>query len=442
MKKFFIIILVSLFLLTLETLGLTAEKTPVTITFIGGSWRVDRGGGEPGDFIKVRAIERFEKANPDIKVKVETYPFNELFQVLEVKFAAKSDTPDVFDLDVPLNASYAVRGYSLPLDEYFTKEELGKFYPAAVQAATWDGKLYSVPWENSTQVMYYNKVLFRKAGIPAPLMDVKKRLTWERVVEIAKKIQDVTNKGKSTPEIWGLMFDQVSRLYQMQPLPESLGGGSGVSPDGLKFTGYLNNEGWTKAMQFYYDLFNTWKISPKGVTPAESPNLFASGKVAIFIGGTWNIPLFMESKNLEWGMAPHPYFDKGKVVTPTGSWHLGINSRSKNVEQAVRFIKFLTSDEIMRDWFKAIGQLVANKVMVDVINKDPQYRKFPYTVYKNIALYELENTAVPRPLTPMYLEMENIVNKAFEDVRNGADPKDTLDRYAAMLDKMAEKYKK
>jgi ABC-type glycerol-3-phosphate transport system substrate-binding protein len=438
-RKLFVVILVSAFLVTLGFSGLAAEK--VEITFIGGTWRMERGA-LPGDFVVTKAIERFEAANPDIKVKVETYPFRELFQALEVKFSAGSDKPDVYDLDSPLNASYAVREYSLPLDEYFTKEELERYYPAALQAATWQGKLYSVPWETSTQVLFYNKALFRQAGIPEPPMDVTKRLTWEEVVEIAQKIQTVANEGKPSTEVWGFTFDQVSRLYQIQALPESCGGGSGVGPDGLSFNGYMNNEGWVRAMKFYYDLFNTWQISPKGVTPDETPLMFAGGKVAMFVGGTWNIPTFMASEGLEWGMAPHPYFKGGEVMTPTGSWHIGINPKSKYIEQGIRFAKFLTSDEIMRDWFKAIGQLVANKVMIDVIKEDPMYGEFPHSIYREVVLYELENTARPRPLTPAYLEMEDLLNKAMEDIRNGADPKETLDRYATMLDKMAEKYKK
>jgi ABC-type glycerol-3-phosphate transport system substrate-binding protein len=438
MRYFVLGLLLTAFILGFGVPSFAVEKTE--ITFIGGTWRLERGD-LPGDFVATRAIERFEEANPDIKVKVETYPFRELFQLLEVKFSAGSDVPDIYDLDSPLNASYAVRGYSLPLDEYLTKEELERFYPAAVQAATWNGKIYSLPWETSTQVLFYNKALFRKVGIPEPPMDVAKRLTWEEVVEIAQKIQTAANEGKPTVEVWGFTFDQVSRLYQIQALPESAGGGSGAGPDGLTFTGYLNNEGWIKAMKFYYDLFNTWQISPKGVTPDETPLMFAGGKVAMFVGGTWNIPTFMNAKDLEWGMAPHPYFKGGEVMTPTGSWHLGINPRSKHVEQAVRFAKFLTSDDLMRDWFKAIGQLVTNKVMIDVIKGDPAYGEFPYNIYREVVLYELENTARPRPLTPAYLEMEDLVNKALEDIRNGADPKETLDRYAMMLDRTAAKYR-
>jgi multiple sugar transport system substrate-binding protein len=54
----------------------------------------------------------------------------------------------------------------------------------------------------------------------------------------------------------------------------------------------------------------------------------------------------------------------------------------------------------------------------------------------------MENNAVPRPTTPFYLEWEELATKAFEDVRNGADPKETLDRYTAILERTAAKYRK
>jgi multiple sugar transport system substrate-binding protein len=114
------------------------------------------------------------------------------------------------------------------------------------------------------------------------------------VVDAAKKLTKDT-KGDGKIDVWGFEFDQVSRLYQLQCLGESLGGPL-VSPDGLKAEGYLNSNEWIKAAQWYSDLFNKWKVSPKNVSPAESPVLFASGKVAMFVGGEWNVPRFQECR--------------------------------------------------------------------------------------------------------------------------------------------------
>jgi multiple sugar transport system substrate-binding protein len=230
----------------------------------------------------------------------------------------------------------------------------------------------------------------------------------------------------------------------MLAVPQSMGAGSGVSPDGLSVKGYLDNDGWLKAMTWWYNVNNVWNISPKGVAPSETPAVFSAGNVGVFVGGTWNIPSFVEAQKagrLDFDILPHPYFKGGKPVTGTNSWHLAVSPYSKNPAEAWSFIKYMTSDQIMADRFKSIGQLVANRVMTDVLNKDPKYRSFPWTSYKDIVAYELANTAVPRPATPFWLEFEDQVGKAFEDVRNGADPKDTLNRSVQILERAAQKYR-
>jgi ABC-type glycerol-3-phosphate transport system substrate-binding protein len=415
----------------------TAFSQAREISFVTGSW------WEPQmqQFKDVNGYDQFDKFASDtgIKVAMETFPFEDLFHNLEVRLSSKDPTLDVFAIDSPLTASYAARGYTQPVGTNLSKAELDRFFPATVQIATYKGQIWNVPFENSSQVMYINKDLFKKAGIALPSSDVKARLTWEQVVEYGRKIQAL-----NLPGVWGLLFDQASRPYQMLALPQSLGAGSGVSPDGLKVQGYLNNAGWLKAMQWWYDVNNTWKIHPKGVAPAETAGMFAAGNIGMYVGGTWNIPAFMDAKKagrLDFDIVPHPYFQGGKPATGTNSWHLAVSPYSKKQDAAWKFVKYMTSDKIMADRFVSIGQLVANRVMTDVINKDAKYREFPWTAYKTIVGYELANTAVPRPATPFWLEMEDQVGKAFEDVRNGADPKQTLDRTVQILERAAQKYR-
>ena len=426
-----------------EAAAKTESKVQAEITAVCGVWAIERDQAQFKEAFGYDFLEKF-KEETGITVKFEGYPFRQLFQVIEVKLTAKDPNVDILWVDSPLTASYAVRGYTKPIGEdLLSKEELKDFFPATVKIATWDGKLYNVPFQTSSQVMFINKELFQKAGVKPPVMDVNKRWTWAQVVDAAQKIQNAVNTG-GQQEVWGLIFNQISRPYQMLALPQSLGAGSGVSPDGLSVDGYLNNEGWVKAMQWWYDTHNTWKISPKGVIADESDDLFAAGKIAMFVGGTWNIPGFMDAKKagrLDFDIVPHPYFAEGKPVTGTNSWHLAISPYSKNPEAAAKFIKYMVSKDMSEKFFKSNGQLTANTVMKDVINKDPKYKTFPWNSYKEVTMYEVANTAVPRPTTPFFLEWEDAVNKAFEDIRNGGDPKKTLDQYVSILERAAQKYR-
>lgn len=434
MKRILLLTTIVCMFLIFTGIILAAEE----ITFIAGSW-MDTNAKDFKEINGYDYIDRFEEET-GIKVNVTTYPFEQLFQVIEVGMKAKSSQCDVLEVDSPLTASYAVRGYLDPID--FPLEEQEKFFPATVEIAKWDGKVYNIPFENSTQFMYYNKDLFEKAGIPFPSMDVNQRWTWEQVVEASQKIQETINKEGET-KIWGLLFDQVNRPYQMLVLPQSLGAGSGVSADGLHVEGYLNNEGWIKAMTWWYNVNNTWKILPKGVGTSETIGMFAAGDVAMYVGGSWNIAFLEKTREegrLNYGIAPHPYFKDGKPATPTNSWHLGINPYSEHKEAAKKFIKYLASDKFMADWFKGVKQLVANRVMNEVITNSPEYKNFPLTAYEEITTYELANTATPRPTTPLWLEWEDSVGKAFADVQNGGDPKTVLNNYTSILERMAKKY--
>lgn len=78
--------------------------------------------------------------------------------------------------------------------------------------------------------------------------------------------------------------------------------------------------------------------------------------------------------------------------------------------------------------------------MNEVIANSPEYKNFPLNAYKEITTYELANTATPRPTTPLWLEWEDSVGKAFSDVQNGADPKTVLNEYSSILERMAKKY--
>ena len=414
----------------------SAATTIRWLTLSNGSW--------PDSLKKV--VTAFEAENPDIKVELDTYPFRQLFETIEVRMKAQDANLDVISVDVPLVASYAIRGYLAPLDEYFTADDIkNTWLEASGKAGSYNGHFMAAPQNTSSQFMYINRKLFQDAGVTAPkgfgpdqaidfqqITDIASndRWTWEQVVDAAKKL---TKESGGKTDVWGLEFDQVSRLYQMQCLGESLGQPL-LSPDGLKASGYLNSEKWIQAAQWYSDLFNKWKVSPKNVSPDESPNLFTAGKVAIFVGGEWNVPRFKEA-GVDFLVAPFPYFAGGKPVTGTGSWHIGIAKSSQHKAEAAKFIKFLTATEKGNQiWFDAQGQVPSTLALQTAIEQDPQYRSFPKDAYL-LAIYEANHSAVNRPSTPGYLQVEDLFFSTFEDIRNGVNPKDALDGAARRLDR-------
>jgi ABC-type glycerol-3-phosphate transport system substrate-binding protein len=408
--------------------GTPSQTKTVEITMMSqGNW--DKTGLQ-------EVVAGFEKENPGIKVKLESYPFRQLFETIEVKLGSKSKDYDVIAVDGPLVANYTVKGYLESLESYLPPSEWkSKWIESSINAGSFNGKLMAAPMNTSSQVLYYNKDIFAEKGVTPPDFDIQKRWTWEQVVEAAKKLTYDKN-GDMQTDVFGFSFDQISRAYQTLALSESLGAKM-MDDKGIKTTGFINSDTSIQAAKFYYDLFNTLKISPK-ITPEESKEYFMTGKIAMFVGGTWNTTQFTEAK-VNYGIAPHPFFSGQKVATPTGSWHLGINKYSEKKEVAAKFIRYLTIGEGAKTWFNRNHDLPSNVEILKMIESDKKYDEFPNNVYR-IATYEAQKTAVSRPLTPGYLDWETLYNKSYEDIKNGTDPKKALDEAASQMDRQLKKY--
>ena len=402
---------------------------PIEITFLSNS-------AKPYDAAIPAIIAEFEKQNPDIKVNIEMLPTKNIFEVVEVKLGSGEKTPDVLFVDAPLVMAYSVKQYLESLTDYFTEEELSQFVDVCRNYCTVDDVLYAIPFTNSSQVLYYNTRMFDEAGIPHLSKDPADRLTWEEVVEIAKKLT-IDKDGDGNPEVFGLGIGQVSRPFQMLTMPESLGG-QPIGEDGT-VTGVLTTDAWIEACQFIQDMFNKWNVAPKGVSAQDMLAYFVSERLAMLVGPDYNYLSYSQTDGMTWDFAPYPYFEDGVPVTPTGSWTLGVNKNSEHKDAAVRLIKFLTLNPVCIEWFKMDGHLPPNKTTLEYINTNPAYDEWPNTIF-DLLQYESQNTAVARPLSPGYLEYENMLTTVFEDIRNGADVRSTLEQAEVRIDRAISKY--
>jgi ABC-type glycerol-3-phosphate transport system substrate-binding protein len=264
------------------------------------------------------------------------------------------------------------------------------------------------------QVLYYNKA----------------RMTWEQVVDAGRKI------AKPADNVWGFSFEQQERPYQLLPLGQSLGG-KALSDDGFKATGFIDGPAFVEGFSFMQKLYTDWKISPPGqFDTALTPELFGGEKVGMLLGGTFLFDTFTSKfPKLDFGVAPHPYFAKGKPVTPTGAWHFGVNPRTTQKEAAATFVRDMLSDDIQILWFKA-------RPYVPVVRAvwQKEAATFNNDMWK-IVQQELETTAVPRPATPGFREYEDVVRVTLRDLQTGGNVQATLTAAAQKIDREIAKYK-
>jgi len=353
----------------------------------------------------------FEKTHPNIKINIRSYPFDAYFNKVQADMAAKASSTDILAVDAPSVAEYTVRHYVLPLNKYFTKNELTSSIASAVlDASYYNGTLSALPTFSSNHVLYYNPVIFKAANVTPPGPD--KPWTWEQVAEAARKLTKTEN---GTTTIWGLLYEQVNQPYEILPLPESLGA------DPLDFT----SKGWLKAMQFYYDCYKTWKISANVANSNITDQLFVSGHAAMMVGGEWNAVGWAKD-NVNFNYAPYPNFEGGKSVVATDAQHLGVAAYSKHVTEAVEFIKYATLGEGPMVEFEAGASVLfpANIPLLNKIEKDPKYEKFPWSIYR-LANRQVPYT-VPRPVTPFWDAYQTLAYQMFNNISTGTSPDTAL----------------
>jgi multiple sugar transport system substrate-binding protein len=374
-------------------------------------------------------IQAFEKANPGIKIREQRVPFDQLNAQVQARIGAGDDSIDLYGVDEPRVPALAMRGLLKDLSSE-RATVIAKTTPQAVAATSANGKLYALPQWTSTQLLFYNKDLLAKAGIAPPSADPAKRMTWDDLLANARKAQAAGAK-------YGMGFEQVDRYYQLQPLFESSGAGSGLTGDGL-LTPEVNSDKWVKTMTWYGDLYKNG-LSPRGVSPEQMASLFLNGQIAYFVAGPWNFFDFVKAgASLKWSIAPHPYFAGGKPVTPTDSWAVGISPHSKHPNEALKFALYMTIDDEGALLSTATNPLPpANKAAFDHhVSEETRLGGESTAPYATLLPYELKTTAISRPRTVGYVAFEEIMNKAFSDVRNGADAKATLDRAESQLKAM------
>lgn len=345
-------------------------------------------------------LDRFMKANPDIKVSVMPMPNSstERHDLYVTYLAAGEKEPTVLMLDVIWPAEFAPYLEDLTNDRaYF---ELDKFLPGTVKSATVNGRIVAIPWFTDAGLLYYRKDLLEKYGFKNPPK------TWDELVKIAKTI---TAKEKNMYGfVWqgaryeGLVCDFMEYLI-------SFGG------DVLDEAGnvVINSPAAVKALQFMVDLIYKENVSPRAVTTymeEEARRVFQNGQAVFMRNWPYAWSLLNDPKESKVagkvGVAPLPAGPAGRSAATLGGWMLGINKNAtpEEKEAAKKLIKFLTSYE--EQLYKAVN--AGQNPTREAVYKDAQLKKAaPFMV----ELYGVFINAEPRPRTAKYSELSDVMQK-------------------------------
>lgn len=383
-KIFFSVLIFSLIVLVLfHTNNLSSKK--VTVQF--ASW-----GSQSEVEILKPILAEFERENPDIKVDFVHIPQN-YFQKIHLLFASNL-APDVIFMNNLYLPIYAKAGVLQEL-----KSEKNIFYDKSLKSLSYDGKLYAIPRDVSTLVIYYNKDIFDKYNVPYP----NKYWTFNDFLTLAQKLtKDTNNDGKT--DIWGISFEEDLLFY----LPYLMSEGGGVVSDDLK-TSIIDTPESQKGLNFYADLRNKYHVAPTKAQSASETmaQMFLQGKLAMHLSGRWLVPKYRSDAKFDWNVINFPRGDKGSVV-PLDSSGWTIAKSSKHKEEAMRLIQFLSSKESIEKFTKS-GLIVPARIDVakGKFLKDNSALHKPQQPQNSKVFIDVIKTAKPTPVPVNYNEIQD-----------------------------------
>lgn len=313
-------------------LGLT-----VLLAACGGGSGGGKGGGGTGpitltfwqfwDGATIRPIlDRFEAENPGIRVVMEQQTWQNGREKIMAAVAGGT-APDLCELGSTWFARFAADGALVDVTAMADSLRAGL---RLWEAASYDGRVYGVPWVMGTRAIFYNKELFARAGLDPEVAPA----TWSALFEAARKIHDpdrgVYGFGRNGGERYIL-------FKKFMPFAWS-NGGEVLSPDGK--ASVFDSPANVAALQYYLKLGDVALTEKQDVLDQA----FKQGKVGILLSGAWlfkTIPT--DAPNLKYGVAlvPGPDDAPDRRRSFGGGELLVIFRNAKHPEAAFRLARFL-----------------------------------------------------------------------------------------------------
>lgn len=322
----------------------TEIKNPVEITF----WHAMNGDQESS---LQGFVDRFQKENPNITITLQNQSsYQDLQQKITATTASPKNLPTITQAypDWLLNAMD--ENLVLDLKPYIENETL-KFdnYDDIIQgfreASTINGKIYGIPFNKSTEVLWYNKTLLDKLGLKVPT-------TYDEFANVSKEVTSKQN-------IVGGGFDSLSNYYSTYLKNEGVVFDSKLDPTG---------DASTKAVNYYLDGIKGGYFRIAG-TDKYLSSPFGNQKLAMYIGSNASETFIKESvdNKFEIGVAPYP----AKEVMQQGTdLFIFNNATAEQKTAAYEFLKFLTNKDNQITWAQETGYIPVRESAIN----DEQYK--------------------------------------------------------------------
>ena len=245
----------------------------------------------------------FEKANPSIKVK-PIYSGTYQESITKALTAHKSGTPPVTSVLLSTDMFTLIDEEAIvPIDGFIRSDDdkkwLASFFPAFMENSQTGGKTWGVPFQRSTIVLYYNKDLFKEAGLDPE----KAPATWEEMRAFAEKLTKRDASGNTAQ--WGVQIPSSGFPYWLFQGLTTQAGAILMNAEGNR-TSYDKPE-VIEALQYWADLSRKYKVHPPGIVEwGTTPKDFFERKVAMMWTTTGNLTNVKGNAKFDFGVAMLP----------------------------------------------------------------------------------------------------------------------------------------
>jgi fructooligosaccharide transport system substrate-binding protein len=386
--------------------------------------------------------DAFKASDPkyaNVDIQFQAVPFEQLFPTIETAVASGAEM-DLFLADGPDIKHYAYNGAIVPLQNYYTQDELAQFVPQSIEEGSFNGTFIAPAIMQSCSLMFYNKDMTDAAGLEPP--QAVQGWTMDEAWDAWRKTT-VDENGDGVPDVWGLRWGQGWWWgdYEHGIMRRSAGKkGSptyeGMGPDGITFVGYLDTPEAVKSFEDY----RAWHQGDRAVSPREPIDQIWFSKGAAFYVSPDNaigtVDRLYPEGDFHYGVTGIPYYADGAQLCHTGSWHFGVSPQTKNLDLSVAIVKFFAGPEGSKIWYDNVRQLPAR---VDLLNTLPEYNEYPQQLFNE----GLQTIGIPRIQTPGYTEYQQIFAELAQNVTQGegVEVESLVHDAAVQMEQALAKYK-
>ena len=311
----------------------------------------------------------FEKDNPGIKVK-PIYAGTYQETIVKALTAHKGGTPPATSVLLSTDMFTLIDEDAIvPIDEFVKsdadKKWLGSFFKGFMLNSQTGGKTWGIPFQRSTVVLYWNKELFKEAGLDPE----KAPANWEEQVAFAQKL----TKGNTQ---WGIQIPSSGFPYWLfQGLSTQA---DAILANDAGDTTYYDKQGVIDALQYWIDLATKHKVHPPGIVEwGTTPKDFFEKKCAMMWTTTGNLTNVRSNAKFPFGVAMLPAGKRRGSPTGGGNFYISKKAPRGQQEAAFKFAQWLTTPERAAQWCVDTGYVAVRPDSFDTAVLKKYVSEFP-----------------------------------------------------------------